>query len=369
MNDTSKVDYRSNNPKSTPELLDWHAGVPVATAIEPGLPIVDAHHHVYASYADKFFYPLEDFQRDMNSGHRIIGSVYIEAYESGWRTSGPEALRPVGEVELAAGIGSKPVPTATGDSAVAAAIVSHADLTLGDAVEEVLQAQLAVAQGRLRGVRHRLAAVEGPVEQFHPVRRELHVMRDASFRRGVARLARLGLSFDAWVYHTQLDELIELADAFPDTRIVVDHVGGPIGVANFRPRRAEVLREWEANLRALAMRPNVVMKIGGMGMAVLGFGFENGERPPQAQAIVNAWKPLIDVCVDVFGTSRCMFESNFPVDKQSCSYVELWNAFKLATQGWSQQERGDLFYRTACRAYSLPELERQGDQLLAASLK
>jgi predicted TIM-barrel fold metal-dependent hydrolase len=181
-------------------------------------------------------------------------------------------------------------------------------------------------------------------------------MRDASWRRGFAQLARLRLCYDAWVYYTQLGELVELADAFPGTPIVLDHVGAPIGVAEYRKHRGEVIAQWNEGLRALASRPNVFIKVGGMGMTVFGFGFEDRPRPAAAAELASAWQPIIDRCLEIFGPGRCMFENNFPPDNQSCSCVELWNASKLATRSLSEHERRDLFYRTACRVYALPRL-------------
>ena len=288
--------------------------------------------------------------------------MYVEGYESGWRETGPQAHRPVGEVEMIVAVARASDETKGGSSQVAAAVVSHADLTLGDSVAEVLEAQLQVAPERLRGIRHRTATDEGTVGSFIHNRPAPRLMSDPAFRRGFAQLGRYGLSFDAWIYHTQLDELIDLAGAYPDTTIVLDHIGAPIGVAEYRARRAEVQERWRKGLRALAQLPNVRVKIGGMGMTVFGFGFEHGELPPTASDLVAAWQPLIDACLEEFGTQRCMFESNFPVDKQTCSYRELWNAFKRATRSLSPDERSDLFYRTACRAYRLPALERLAEQ-------
>ena len=248
---------------------------------------------------------------------------------------------------------------------MAAAIVCHADLTLGDRVADVLHRHLAAASGRLRGVRHRTATAGGALGRAIKDEPRAGLLSDPAFRRGFARLEPLGLSFDAWIYHTQIGELIDLADAFPDTTIVVDHIAAPIGVAEFRARRTEVLRDWEGGVRALAARPNTRMKIGGMGMPLLGFGFERRERPASAAELARAWGPRIETCIDAFGTGRCMFESNFPVDKQSAGYCDLWNAFKLATEGASRHERSDLFYRTACRTYRLPAVEALGDRLQA----
>ena len=360
--------YRGNQPKSTLELADWLSRAAPSTALDPAMPIVDPHHHLFGSSEDKLFYRLEDLRRDLDSGHRVIGTVYVEAYNSGWRKTGPEEMRPVGEVELITEVAEKPVSLASGECQVAAGIVCYADLRLGDRVEEVLQQQIAAAQGRLRGLRHRTQAVDGAVGRVGTNLPKPHLLLDAQFRRGVARLAPLGLSFDSWIYHTQIGELVDLADAFPDQPIVLDHVGGPIGVEEFRSRRAEVLREWESGVRALAARPNVVVKVGGMGMPLYGYGFEQRERPPTATELAAAWKPYIETSIEAFGTNRCMFESNFPVDKQSATYCDLWNAFKLVAQGYSLGERKDLFYRTACRTYRLPALEAEADRLLANSV-
>lgn len=361
----SPDDYRGSAPRTTRALHDWHALSAAPEALEPGMPIVDPHHHLFGAPEDALHYRLDDLRADLGGGHNVIGTVYMEAYESGWRATGPQALRPVGEVEQIVGLTGSSVRTAQGECRIAAGIVASADLCLGDAVTEVLEAEIAAGDGRLRGVRHHAATDDGTVGRFIKNRPRPHLLGEASFRQGFARLSRFGLSFDAWIYHTQLDELIDLADAFPDTTIVLDHVGAVIGVAEYRSRRADVLTYWEQRIRALARRPNIRVKIGGMGMPMFGFGFERAERPPASTELSQAWKPFIDTCIDAFGTTRCLFESNFPVDKQSCSYTELWNAFKLATTSLSQDERGDLFYRSACRTYRLPDLEAIGDRCLA----
>ncbi len=356
----SATDYRGSFPRTTQEVSDWQARAPRVDVLEPELPIVDAHHHLFGSPEDPIHYRLEDLREDIASGHRLLGTVYIEAYESGWRKTGPEAMRPVGEVELIVGLTAAPVQVPHGSCQVAAGIVSYVDLTHGDRVADVLEAQLKAADGRLRGVRHRTATADGTVGAFIKDPPKPHLLSDREFRRGFAQLDQFGLSFDAWIYHTQLDELTDLADAFPNTPIVLDHLGAPIGVAEFRAKRGEVLEHWRNSLRALAARPNVRVKVGGMGMMVFGFGFERSQTPPTSSELARAWQPYIDTCVELFGTERCMLESNFPVDKQSCSYVELWNAFKLATRALASDERSDLFYRTACRTYRLPELMRVG---------
>jgi predicted TIM-barrel fold metal-dependent hydrolase len=222
---------------------------------------------------------------------------------------------------------------------------------------EVLEAHLAADGGRLRGVRYRTATDEGTVGRFIVDKPRPGLLREAAVHEACTRLAGFDLSFDAWVYHHQIDEVIALADACPTTRIVLDHVGGLIGVAEYAARRAGVWAQWRSAMRELALRPNVCLKIGGMGMLVFGFGFEHADRPPDSQALATAWKPIIDECVETFGSGRCMFESNFPVDKQSCGYTQLWNAFKRATASLSADERSDLFCGTACRTYRLRQIE------------
>jgi predicted TIM-barrel fold metal-dependent hydrolase len=234
------------------------------------------------------------------------------------------------------------------------------DLTLGDAAAPVLEAHAAAAQGRLRGIRLHLTWDGGQVGKFtHSAPR--HLLADSGFRRGFAWLGKLGLGFDALLFHTQLPELIALADAFTETTIVLNHVGTVLGVEEYSADRAAVFAGWEKDMRALARRPNVNVKIGGMGMLLFGFGFESADRPATSAELAKAWQPYIDVCIDAFGPARCMFESNFPVDKQSCGYAEIWNAFKIATRGLSADERADLFYRSACRTYGLAALQKLGD--------
>ena len=354
--------YKGTLPKSTEHLLQWHRRAPVEAALEPDLPIVDAHHHLFGEATDSQYYRIPDLERDIGAGHRIIGTVCVEAYQWAWRRTGPPALRPVGEVEWMVAATAAPTRTQRGPCYVAAGIVANADLELGSAVADVLDAELEAGQGRLRGIRHHAVYDDGLVGSFLKHRGRPHVLLDAEFRRGFAELERRELSFDAWVFFNQLGELIDLADAFPHTRIVLNHVGGVLGVGEFRARRSAVLQQWTDSLRALAARSNVYVKIGGMGMAMFGFEFEHQPKPASSDELAKAWGPCIDACIEAFGTHRCMFESNFPVDKQSCGYTELWNAFKIASRSLSLEERRDLFYRTACHAYRLPDLKMLGDQ-------
>ncbi|CAE6843156.1 amidohydrolase family protein [Paraburkholderia domus] len=353
MSDDDLASYRGSMPRNTRELQKWHRSVERESALEPELRIVDPHHHLYGVATDTQHYRLTDLESDLNGGHRVVGTVYVEAYGTGWLETGPTHLRPVGEVEMIVEKVAGPVTTEHGICEVAAGIVAHADLTLGSAVTEVLEALLEAGQGRLRGVRHMTACDDGLVGRFIKEMPRKHLLNDASFQRGLAQFGKYGLSFDVWSYHHQLAEVIELVDRFPGTPIVLNHVGGLIGVGEYRSERGEVFAQWQDDLRRLAERPNVFVKVGGMGMPVFGFGFEHRGRPALSVELTQAWQPLIDACVDAFGTKRCMFESNFPVDNQTCGYTELWNAFKLATRSMSFDERSDMFYRTACTVYRL----------------
>jgi len=347
---TKTPPFRGNQPRTTAQLEAWHAGAQPEAALEPALPIIDPHHHLYDSPATGSRYMLPDLLADLACGHRIVATVYVEAYHSMWRARGDEAMRPVGEIEFARGIGAVADSEVYGPCRVAASIVGFADLSLGDGVAPVLEAMIEAGGGRLRGIRQQAAYDPGPIGATIKHRAPAHLLLDPAFQKGFAHLARHGLSFDGWVYHPQLDEWARLAARFPDTVMVLDHVGGVCGVPEY-PGHRQAFDEWRAGLKAVAACPNVRVKVGGMGMAVFGFGFEHGERPAASQVLARAWQPYIDTCLELFGPERCMFESNFPVDRQSCGYAELWNAFKIATASLSAGERRALFHDTAARTY------------------
>jgi L-fuconolactonase len=358
--ETADRKYSGTLIRKTDSLKDWHRAAETEVALEPRLPIVDAHHHLFGTTADPLHYRVQDLKDDIAGGHNVMATIYCEAYSSGWRQDGPEALRTVGEVQMIVqSARDASIMTPHGECELAAGVVAHADMRLGNAVSSVLEACLAAGAGRLRGVRHRTATDLGQVGSFIASRPAPHMLVNEQFQRGVQQLARYGLAFDAWVYHTQIDELIDLVDSAPDTTIVVDHVGGPIGVAEYQSYRADVTRLWKRKLRELAERPNVAVKVGGLGMSVFGFGFEHEARPAGSVALASAWKPYIDTCIEFFGPERCMFESNFPVDKQSASYNSVWNAFKRCTAELSFSERCELFFATACRTYRLPHLAQR----------
>ncbi len=318
-------------------------------ALDPELPVVDAHHHLFDR--PTWRYCSEDLLTDLAGGHRVVATVYVECRE-GYRSEGPEHLRPVGETEAVERIASQ-IARDPSAPRVCAAIVGHADLTRGAAVDEVLDAHLRQSPARFRGIRQTASADADPAYARVGARPPLGLLRQAEFREGFARLAPRGLSFDAWLYHPQLPDLVDLARAFPGTAIVLNHVGGPLGLGRYAGRRDEVFAAWRASIVDLAACPNVVAKLGGLGMRLCGFGFHEAARPPSSEELASAWRPFVEACIEAFGADRCMFESNFPVDQLSCDYVVLWNAFKRIAAGCSAEQKADLFSRTATRVYRL----------------
>jgi len=319
--------------------------------IEPDLPIVDPHHHL-VDRPETGRYLLPELLADTNSGHNIIATVYLE-WLSMYRAAGPVELRPVGEVEFANGVAAMAASGGFGKTRVCAGIVGYADLALGAAVETTLQAQIAAGGGRFRGIRYISATHPDQAAWGSPVLRPEGMLRDPKVREGFARLAPLGLGFDAWMYHTQIGDLIDLARAFPDTLIVLDHVGGAIGLGPYVGRRDEVFAEWSGKLRELAGCANVHIKLGGLGMRMFGFDVHLGDVPPSSETLAGLWRPYIETCIAAFGPERAMFESNFPVDKGSGSYPVFWNAFKRIAAGCSAAEKAALFSGTASKFYKL----------------
>ncbi len=316
-------------------------------ALEPTLPIIDPHHHL----ADKNWggYLSPELLADLNCGHRIESTVFIQVGFA-YREDGPEHLKPVGETERVVAI-ARETNARQNSTRICAGIVGFAELSLGARVEEVLAAQAQAGAGLLRGIRcHAATHAQFQYGVMHSP--PLHVYLSPRFREGFAKLAQFGLSFDSWAYHTQLEEFIDLAKAFPDTPIVIDHIGAPLGVGPYAGHRDEVFTQWKKQLQA-ALLPNVSIKRGGMGMSVFGFPFHEQAQPPTSLQLAQAWKPYILTCIELFGAERCMFESNFPVDKGTCSYQVLWNAFKRITHGMSADEKRHLYHDTAQRFYRL----------------
>jgi predicted TIM-barrel fold metal-dependent hydrolase len=332
---------------------DWLAQT-VETALEPGLPICDPHHHLWdqenARVAPRYL--LDEIVADAAAGHRVVSTVFIECGAM-LRRDGPEALRPVGETEFVNGLAAMSASGLYGPTRVAAGIVGTADLRLGDAVAAVLDAQLAAGGGRFRGIRRAGAWDADPAVPRHRTSPGPGLFLRDDFRAGFAHLAPRGLTFEAWCYHRQIPEVTALARAFPGTTVVLNHFGGPLGVGPYAGKAAEVFAEWKVSIAELATCPNVVAKLGGINMEMNGFGWHERPRPPGSQELLDATRHYYEVTIERFGVERCMFESNFPVDKASCSYTVLWNAFKRLTAKYSAAEKAALFHDTAARVYRL----------------
>lgn len=332
---------------------DWLAQT-VEDPLEPDLPICDPHHHLWDQESARVAprYLLDEIVADVSAGHRVVSTVFIECGAM-LRRDGPEALRPVGETQFVNGIAAMSASGRYGPTRVAAGIVGTADLRLGDAVAPVLDAQIAAGAGRFRGIRRAGAWDADPAVPRHRTNPGPGLFLRDAFRAGFAHLAPRGLTFEAWCYHPQIPEVTALARAFPGTTIVLDHFGGPLGVGSYAGRAEEIFAGWRASIGELAACPNVVVKLGGINMEMNGFGWHERPKPPGSQELMEATRRYYEVTIERFGVARCMFESNFPVDKASCSYTVLWNSFKRLTASYSPAEKAALFHDTAARVYRL----------------
>jgi L-fuconolactonase len=319
--------------------------------LEPALPIVDPHHHLWDHPGSRYL--LDELLRDTGSGHHVVATVFVEC-ASMYRKEGPEAMRPVGETEFVNGIAAMSASGGYGDTRACAGIVSFADLALGAAVEEVLQAHINAAPSRFRGIRHAAGHDDSPEVQNSHTNPPKDLYHSKKFREGFAKLGKLGLSFDAWQYHPQIKDLTALAQAFPETTIILDHFGGPLGIGPYKDKRHEIFPHWKKDMTELAKCKNVVVKLGGINMAVSGFGWHHNASPPSSEELAKETGDYYRHTIEQFGPRRCMFESNFPVDRVSSSYLVLWNAFKRIASGFNADEKAWLFAKTAAEVYRLP---------------
>ena len=325
--------------------------------LDPERPICDPHHHLWDYPGSRYL--LDDLLDDTGSGHNVVSTVFVEctAMYRSERIEPDEALSPVGETEFVNGVAAMSASGGHGDTAACAGIVSYADLTLGSRVREVLEAHMR-ASPRFRGVRHATGwHASETIRNSHTFPAK-GLMADRRFREGLAELGKLGLSFDAWFYHEQLPEFIDLARAHPGVTCILDHFGGPLGIGPYEGKRDEVFAFWQDAISELAALPNVHVKLGGILMPINGFGFHKRALPVSSAEIVEATKDYYLHSIECFGVERCMFESNFPVDKRSCSYQVLWNAFKRLTSDFSENEKASLFHDTAAKVYRLDEASR-----------
>jgi L-fuconolactonase len=313
--------------------------------IAPEQPICDAHHHLWATPR----YLLPEFRADLATGHRVVSTVYVE-WCSHYLDDGPMEFRPVGEVAFARAVAEQ---AARGPARICAAIVGFADLSLGEAVRPVLEAEIAAGEGRLAGVRHVASWDDDPAVLGGTAAAGPGLYLDRRFRAGFRLLEEFGLSFDAWLFQTQLGDLLDLARVFPRQSIVLNHTGGVLGTGRYAGRHDALFISWRRAIRELAQFPNIHMKLGGLGMERCGFPFRGRPERATSVALASAWRPWIETCIEAFGVDRCLFESNFPVDGQSCSYRTLWNAFKHLAADATPAERSALLHDTAARFYRL----------------
>ena len=343
-NGASLLESRIPNPNP-----EWLAQIN-EEILEPDLPIVDPHHHLWDMRGKRYL--LEELLEDLNSGHNIVATVFLEC-ASMYRSSGPEPLKPLGETEFVNGIAAMSASGKYGKTKICAGIVGFADLTMGAAVEAVLAAQVAAGNGRFRGTRYGAGFDPSPDINNSHTNPPARIYHDARFREGFAKLATFDLSFEAWLYHTQIADVSALADAFPNQLIVLNHFAGPLNIGPYAGTRDANFPAWRNDIRALAKRPNVYAKLGGLGMVINGYKFEDRPTPPGSRELADTWRPYFETAIEAFGADRCMFESNFPVDKVTSSYAVYWNCFKRIAAGASADEKRALFHDTAARFYKL----------------
>ena len=316
--------------------------------VDPDQKIIDPHHHLWRR-PDGNHYLLQNLHGDTGSGHNVVQTVFVECHAE-YRQSGPEHLKPIGETEFVRQQAEQSEQT---DGATIAGIVSHADLTLGDSVEEVLVAHEEASGGRFRGIRHALSHAEKPEVLTIAGRAPAGLYKDEGFRAGVNKLGSMGYTYDTWHYHYQNREFLELATACSDTQMILDHFGTPLGVGPYADQKDEIKAQWKKDIAAIAECDNVVAKIGGLAMPDNGFGFEQKDLPPTSDEFAEAQREYYLHTIECFGPDRCMFESNFPVDRLSISYHVLYNGLKKIVADFSQDEKDTMFFKTAARIYRL----------------
>ena len=330
---------------------DWLA-LTTEPTLEPEIPICDAHHHFWDFRKERVPYQrylLHELAADINSGHNVRSTVFLEA-RSMYRPDGPEELRPVGEVEFVQGLAAASASGLYGPGRAAATIIGHANLNLGEGVERVLDALQAASPNRFRGIRHSVGWDPHPEVENRGTERQL---ASDNFLAGARVLARRGLVLENTLFFPQLPELAEFARAVPDLTIISNHIGGLMRVGPYANRDDEVLGKWRSGIAAVAQCPNVIIKLGGVGQPRYGFDWHTREVPIGSEELADALGPLMTYCINQFGPDRAMFESNFPPDKVSYSYNVMYNAFKRLSKGYSPAERAALFHDTAARVYRI----------------
>ena len=320
--------------------------------IDPDRPIIDPHHHLWPAVGGRSSYLLADLWADTGAGHHIVKTVFIEC-RAAYREDGPEHLKPIGETDFVARLAR--ASRDGGGGAEIAGIVGHADLRGGDLLVEALAAHEAAGGGLFRGIRHSGARDPHPEALSIPGRGAEGLFGDAQFRAGLGLLGERGYTYDSWHYHHQNAAFADLARAVPGTTMVLDHFGTPLGVGPYAGagQREAIFSQWQRDIEAIARCPNVVAKLGGLAMPDNGFGWNLRDHPPGSDELVEAQSRWYHHTIDCFGPARCMFESNFPVDKRSLPYGVYWNAMKKIATRYSADEQQGLFHDNAARIYRL----------------
>lgn len=342
---------RESDSVQSPDYADWLSQI-TEEVLEPDLPICDPHHHLWDYTGSRYL--LDDLLKDIGSGHNIVSTVFVECgamYRSEQQEPDP-GLRPVGETEFVNGVAAMSASGGYGNTLACAGIVGFADLSLGSQVRRVLEAHMRLSP-RFRGIRHALGWHQSDAIRNSHSSPTQGLMADAAFRKGFQELGKLDLTFDAWFYHEQIPEFTDLARSHPEVTCILDHFGGPLGIGPYEGKRKEVFEFWRKAVAELAELPNVHAKLGGLVMPINGFGFHKRSTPATSEELVAATRDYYLHAIDCFGVERCMFESNFPVDKRSCSYHVLWNSFKRLADGFSAREKAWLFHDTAAKVYGV----------------
>ncbi|MCO5066320.1 MAG: amidohydrolase family protein [Rhizobiaceae bacterium] len=333
-----------------PPRLDWLDSQPVEPVLDPDIAIIDTHHHFWDRPGNRYF--GEELESDLLTGHNVVGTVFVES-QTAYYKNGPEWLRPVGETEFVAQLAATSDAANAGRFGIARGIVGFADLSLGGRVRSVLDAHIEAGRGRFCGIRYATAwDASDAIRNSHAASGPDTLLRP-DVLDGLKTLADMNLAFDAMLFHPQLDQLAELARAIPTLTIIVGNTGGPLGYGPYEGKCEEVLAQWADSMRKLAQHPNIVVKLGGMLSRLAAFDYLGMPVPPTSEALAGHWAPYIDRCIDFFGAERCMFESNFPVEKMGTGYATLWNAFKRMAAGASEAEKRALFSGTAQQTYRL----------------
>ncbi|HJN49219.1 MAG: amidohydrolase family protein [Pseudomonadales bacterium] len=332
----------------TPGSAEWLASV-TEESVEPERAIIDTHHHLWKTAGMWGTYELDDLWADTGSGHNVEKTVFIDCH-SNYRQDGPSHLKPIGETEYVTGVAEQSAKQA--GRATIAGIVSFANMTLGEAVEEVLQAHEEAGSGLFRGIRH-----AGPHDTTgtltNPGTSHPCPYSREDFRLGVRTLGNLGYTYDTWHFFHQNQDYLALARAVPDTTMILDHFGSPLGVGAYAGKQDEIFEQWQKDVKEIAGCPNVIAKLGGLAMPDNGFGWDRNDTPPTSDDFAEAQRRYYLHMIACFGPERCMFESNFPVDKLSISYQVLWNGMKKIVSDFSDSEKHAMFYGTAAQVYRL----------------